>query len=124
VVRLGAVLVILMPSNDHSKNASGWRALLAEVETATAMMRLARISRDYETVRRCRQNARHSYQTAVGLVLGTSMSEIEEDHVWNLLAPVRDWLEEAGVSLRGSHQEGSSEDPTLSRTATATVYRN
>jgi hypothetical protein len=113
--------VILMPSNDHSKNASGWRALLAEVETATAMMRLARISRDYETVRRCRQNARHSYQTAVDLVLGTSMSETEEDHVWNLLAPVRDWLEEAGLSLRGSHQEGPSQDPTLSRIATAAV---
>jgi hypothetical protein len=80
-------------SRDNSDGAELWRMLLAEAELAVAMMALARISRNPETMRRNRKNARKAYEAAMKLVLLTPMSDAQQLGIWNGLAPVREWLE-------------------------------
>jgi hypothetical protein len=83
-----------MHSHDDAKSADQWRMLLAEAESAVAMMALARISRDPETARRNKDNAHRAYEAAMKLVLLTPMSEAQQLGIWNGLAPVREWLEQ------------------------------
>jgi hypothetical protein len=72
---------------DDEKNATRLRTLLAEVDSAAAMLALAEISPDPDTVRLIKESARQSYQAAMHLILGMMMSDHQERQVWNALAP-------------------------------------
>jgi hypothetical protein len=89
-----------MQSNDDSGNVSRCRTLAAEVDTAAAMMALAKISSDGETVRRNRANALRSYKAAMDLFLLTRMSYAQEQEMWDRIAPIREWLEAAALLKR------------------------
>lgn len=94
------------PDDEVAKNANRWHALVAEVNSAKAMMALAKLSRDYYAVRRNKENARQCYQMAMSLIQRISMSQEEEWYVWNLVAPVREWLESSGLLSLPGDQAG------------------
>jgi hypothetical protein len=89
-----------MPSNDDAKNASRLRMLLAEIDSAEAMMALAKTSREPTAVHQYKENALETYQACMRLILGTSMSPQQDQEVWNRLAPIRHCLETAGLLKR------------------------
>lgn len=53
-----------MFSTDDPKNAAQLRALLAEIDSADAMIALVRSGGDREAVEHCRQDAVYAYQPA------------------------------------------------------------
>ena len=78
------------------------RALLAEVELAIAMVELARISRDPETVRRNYINARYSHERAMRLLPNATphLPPATESSITTKLAAVTEALEAASRFLK------------------------
>jgi hypothetical protein len=85
------------PSHDLPRLDSA-SALLAEVETAVALMELAKISTRGETERRIYENTKKSYELVLTLLPAAlrTMSHHEELAMWARLAPVREWIESRG----------------------------
>jgi hypothetical protein len=72
--------------------------LLAEVESATAMMSLVRLSKDAETIRSLKQDACQSYRAALSLFIPAGLNPDEERDLWNRLGGIRQWLDRIGYS--------------------------
>jgi hypothetical protein len=81
----------------HDANARHVRAIIAEVDTAAAMMSLVKYTREADLIRRYKDVALRSYQSAMDLIAITSLSSKDEHDVWDRLAPIRQWLEGAGL---------------------------
>jgi hypothetical protein len=90
-------LLPLCGRSPDASNASRLRMLLTEIDSAASKMALAKISRDPKTVQQCKEHALQTYQTGMHRILDTSMSDQEEQEVWNRLAPIGHWLEAAGL---------------------------
>jgi hypothetical protein len=82
---------------DDEKNADRVRMLLAEIDSAEAMMALAKISRDPKAAGQYQEASLQTYQACMQRVLGISMSHQQEQEVWDRLAPLRYWLEATGL---------------------------
>jgi len=89
--------LLSMPSNDDASNANRLRMLLAEIDSAASKMALAKISRDPKTVQQCKEYVLQTYQTGMHRILDTSLSDQEEQEVWNRLPPIGHWLEASGL---------------------------
>jgi hypothetical protein len=88
----------------HLSPLNAASALRAEVEAAVALMGLAKIPSDRETLRRLHVNTKKSYERALELVPAgvRGMTHAEEDAVWDRLTPVQQWLESIAAWLRVS----------------------
>lgn len=80
-----------------SSNAHRVQMLMDEVDAAAAMMALAKISRDLETIERNKHNAVQAYRAAMGLILATSMAPESYRRVRGRLVMIREWLELVGL---------------------------
>jgi hypothetical protein len=79
------------------KHTRQWLTLVAELDTADAMIALMKYTRELEAIRRHQQEALKSYQAALDLVLLVSLSENQEQEVWGRLTLLRHWFESAGL---------------------------
>jgi hypothetical protein len=77
----------------HDPNTRRIMTLSAEIDSAAAMMALVRYATDPELIRRYKEVAMRSYQSALDLIVVTSLTPKEEHEIWDRLAPIRQWLE-------------------------------
>ena len=89
-----------MQSNDDAKKASPLHRLLAEIDSVEAKMAVGMVVREPQIGRELKDSALQTYQACMQLILSTSMSHQQEREVWDRLAPIRQWLEVAGVLKR------------------------
>jgi len=73
---------------------------MAEVDTAAAMMALAKYTREPDLIRRYKDVAVRSYQSSMDLIVITSLRSEEERYVWDQLDQIRRWLEAEGLLQR------------------------
>jgi uncharacterized protein with beta-barrel porin domain len=93
---MNPTLVSPMPTNDEA-NARRVRTLSAEIDSAAAMMALAKLSSDDSLVRRYKEAALRSYLSALDLFATTTLTPKEEHELWDRIAPIRQWLEMHGA---------------------------
>jgi len=73
------------------------RILLAELDTADAMLKLAEYSIDADLTRAYSQVALCSYKSATGLMAKSILSSNQENELQARLEPIRKWLEAEGL---------------------------
>jgi hypothetical protein len=89
-----------MQSPDETRNETQRLMLLAEIDSAEAMLAMVKRVQDSTVLREYRQSALQTYEGCLQLILRISMTHQEELAVWNRLAPIRRWLEIAGLLER------------------------
>lgn len=90
-------MVLTSGGSDDDENRRRFLMLAAEVDSATAMVALARVSRQTVTLQRYTESALKSYHAAMDLIPSTRMDPNQENEIWDRLAAVRRWLEAAGL---------------------------
>jgi len=73
------------------------RTLLAELDTAGAMVTLVRYSGPAEVVGKYREFALRSYHSAMSLIAKRALASHHEKEVRGRLEPIRHWLEAEGL---------------------------
>ena len=84
---------MLTKDAEHTRNRI--RAVLAELDSAASLMARAKASNDPDAVQRYKEEVYRAYQTAMGLILDTPMTDRQEHEVWDRVSPIRRWLEAA-----------------------------
>ena len=81
------------------------RALLAEVNTAIALVGLVRITSAHDTIVRLHESARECYERALSLMPEglPLLTQEEEEIIRARLDPVREWLESTAVDSTSKH---------------------
>jgi hypothetical protein len=81
-----------MPESEK-ENERRVRSLRAEIDTAAAMMLLARYAHEPILVLKYQQVAVHSFLAAMDLLVIGVLQPGQENAAWDQLAPIRQWLE-------------------------------